>query len=95
MTDPCATAPEDLLALADAIEKARCDYLDAIGDGPDEWLKMRTLAGILWNDKGTFAPALRQAAECADLRQQIDIATKALEAIAHAIVPKDTGGGRT
>jgi hypothetical protein len=51
-----AMPSEHLLSLADCIEDARNQFLD---DFPDE-TKKAILQGVLWNDKGTFAPALRE-----------------------------------
>ena len=60
-TPICATPSEDLVRLAEVIENARKEYLDNIF-APDGGEFEARLAGILWNDKGTFAPALRQSA---------------------------------
>ena len=53
---------EDLLGLADEIERARILYLNQFGTPNAEPLRDK-LAQLLWDNKGTFATALRQAAQ--------------------------------
>lgn len=60
MMSTCATPPNDLIDLADAIAKARVAYLDKMTEGT-----RCELARLLWDNKGTFAPALRLAATAA------------------------------
>lgn len=56
------------LSLADLIERKRKDVLDQYGlEGFDK--ARRDLLEVLWNDKGTFAPALRLAARLAALSE--------------------------
>ena len=62
MSDLCATPPEDLIDLAEVIAKARLDYLNAVEHDLGAWVARLALAEILWDNKGTFAPALLQAA---------------------------------
>lgn len=58
--------PDDLRSLADEIDAARSRYLDAVyfSDPADA---KAALINILWDDKGTFAPALRLAASLGDV----------------------------
>ena len=67
----CATPPEDLLRLADLLDKARNDYADKFGS-PEQSSAKDALLTLLWDDKGTFAPALRLAAIASTLMRDLD-----------------------
>src|SRR6266403_719766 len=55
------TTPQGMMELAEEIEKARNAYLDAISRGPGGEVEKRALRELLWDNKGTFAPALTPA----------------------------------
>lgn len=57
----CATPPADLLDLANQIKQAREEYLSKYGTA-DEPAAKEAMATLLWDNKGTLAPALRLAA---------------------------------
>lgn len=67
----CATPPDDLLRLADLLDKARNDYADKFGSTEQSSAK-DALLKLLWDDKGTFAPALRLAAVLSTLLRDLD-----------------------
>jgi len=69
---------DDLRDLAEAIDMARKDYLDAFG-GKHQATYERNLRNILWNDKGSFAPALF---ELADRRDVWDVRRAPAQAVA-------------
>ncbi|MGY3581351.1 hypothetical protein ACVIGB_000580 [Bradyrhizobium sp. USDA 4341] len=74
---------ESLISLADQIDEARDEYANKFGT-TDEPAAKEALISLLWDDKGTFAPALRLAA--------LSIASRSNEApqelaLAQATVP--------
>jgi hypothetical protein len=70
----CPTPPEDLWRLASAIDKARNSYLNQIGE-PGQAEARAELERILWNDEGTFGPAIRLAA-LTETEARADIASR-------------------